>query len=89
MKLLSYEARYIKYRGLRKCAVCSLGYWRSLRIGINSLQSSFITSTESFFVVRRRKALHIWAATLKFTLYVCFVSPCFTTVWLISVFVIL
>ena len=84
-----YAARYIKYRGLRKCAVFNLGYWRSFRIGINSLQSRFITSMESFSVVRRRKTLQLWAATLKFTLYSCFVVPCFTTVWLISVSVML
>lgn len=54
-----YAARYIKYRGFRKCAVWSLGYCRSFRMGISSFFSSDITSMESFSVVRRRKTLQI------------------------------
>ena len=84
-----YAARYIKYRGLRKWAVWSLGYWRSFLIGINSFFSRDITSYWSFSVVRRRKTLQILAAIVKLTLYSCF-APCFSsTVWFIIVSVML
>ena len=84
-----YAARYIKYRGLRKWAVWSLGYWRSFLMGINSFFNRDITSYWSFSVVRRRKTLQIWAAIVKLTLYSCFV-PCFSsTVWFIIVSVML
>ena len=84
-----YAARYIKYRGLRKWAVWSLGYWRSFLIGINSFFSRDITSYWSFSVVRRRKTLQIWAAIVKLTLYSYF-GPCFSsTVWFIIVSVML
>lgn len=84
-----YVARYIKYRGLRKWAVWSLGYWRSFLIGINSFFSRYITSYWSFSVVRWRKTRQIWTAIVKLTLYSCFVPcfvPCFSsTVWFIIV----
>ena len=53
------------------------------------LFSRDITSYLSFFVVRRRQTLQIWAAIVKLILYSCFV-PCFSsTVWFIIVSVML
>ena len=56
---VTYAARYIKYRGFRKCAVWRRGYCRSFRIGISSFVSRDITSMESFSVFGRRKTLQI------------------------------
>ena len=88
MELL-YAARYIKYRGFRKCAVWRRGYWRSFRTGISSFWSSDITSIRSSPVRMRRETLQICAAILKFTLYSCLVWPWLITVRLIRVSVML
>lgn len=82
---LLYTARYIKYRGFRKCAVWRRGYCRSFRTGISSFWSSDITSIRSPSVCGRRETLQICAAMLKFTLYSCLVWPCFLITWLIRV----
>ena len=78
----AYAARYIKYRGFRKCAVWSLGYLRSFRTGFSSFWSSAVTSMDSFFVQKQRKTLQICAAMLNFTQYSYLVFPCVTMVWL-------